>query len=317
MQALVAELGLGQHVRFVDEYVSLPALGRWLQAADVFVTPYPGAEQAVSGTLAYALGTGKALVSTPYAYALELLAEGRGRLAPFGDSAALGREIGRFLTDRAARDEARRRAYAYGRRMTWERVGAAYRELFAEVAADRAAERAGQRGDRPAGPPASRPGRARGPRPPTVRRPPGERRPLADGVRNRLLPIGPNRPRPDPWPEVVRTHLDELTGRYGIYQHARGRTPDPGQGYCTDDVARAAIVDSSMAARSAGRASPTRWRGASTSWSRPTFRPPAGCATSGTIDGNWLEDQGSADAHARGVQALGMIVGEGIPGTIA
>jgi glycosyltransferase involved in cell wall biosynthesis len=143
LQSLVAELGLGQHVRFVDEYVSLPALGRWLQAADVFVTPYPGAEQAVSGTLAYALGTGKALVSTPYAYALELLAEGRGRLAQFGDSAALGREIGRFLTDRVARDEARRRAYAYGRRMTWERVGAAYRELFAEVAAERASERAG------------------------------------------------------------------------------------------------------------------------------------------------------------------------------
>ncbi len=136
LEALVRALGLGRQVLFVDAYVDLPTLGRWLQAADVFVTPYPGAEQAVSGTLAYALGTGKALVSTPYAYARELLAEGRGRLVPFGDSAALGAEIGRFLTDHAAREDARRRAYAYGRAMTWRSVGAGYRRLFAEARAE-------------------------------------------------------------------------------------------------------------------------------------------------------------------------------------
>jgi glycosyltransferase involved in cell wall biosynthesis len=133
LQVLAAELGLGDHVRFVDSYVDLPTLGRWLQASDVFVTPYPGAEQVVSGTLAYALGTGKALVSTPYAYAQELLADGRGRLVPFGDSAALGREIGRFLLDRPARDAARRLAYRHGRQMTWPVVGAAYRRLFCDV----------------------------------------------------------------------------------------------------------------------------------------------------------------------------------------
>jgi glycosyltransferase involved in cell wall biosynthesis len=99
-----------------------------------FVTPYPGAEQVVSGTLAYALGTGKALVSTPYAYARELLADGRGRLVPFGDSAALGREISRFLLDRPARDAARRLAYRYGRRMTWSVVGATYKRLFSDAA---------------------------------------------------------------------------------------------------------------------------------------------------------------------------------------
>jgi len=136
LQGLVADLGLEQHVKFVDAFVDLPTLGQWLQAADVFVTPYPGAEQAVSGTLAYALGTGKALVSTPYAYAEELLADGRGRLVPFGDSKALGSEIGDLLTDPAARNEARRLAYAYGRRMTWRRVAAEYRELFARVATE-------------------------------------------------------------------------------------------------------------------------------------------------------------------------------------
>jgi glycosyltransferase involved in cell wall biosynthesis len=143
LKALVGELRLEEHVRFVDAYVDLPTLGRWMQAADVFVTPYPGAEQAVSGTLAYALGTGKALVSTPYAYAEELLADGRGRLVPFGDSKALGAEIGDFLTDGPRRDEARRRAYAYGRRMTWQTVGRQYLGLFARVAAD--ATGAGQR----------------------------------------------------------------------------------------------------------------------------------------------------------------------------
>ncbi len=137
LQALVTDLGLDEHVRFVDSYVDLPTLGRWLQAADVFVTPYPGAEQVVSGTLAYALGTGKALVSTPYAYARELLADGRGRLVPFGDSAALGREIRHFLLDRPARDAARRLAYRYGRQMTWQVVGATYRHLFSDLASRR------------------------------------------------------------------------------------------------------------------------------------------------------------------------------------
>jgi glycosyltransferase involved in cell wall biosynthesis len=134
LKSLVGELGLEEHVQFVDAFVDLPTLGRWMQAADVFVTPYPGAEQAVSGTLAYALGTGKALVSTPYAYAEELLADGRGRLVPFGDSKALGAQIGDFLADGPGRDEARRRAYAYGRQMTWQTVGRQYRDLFARVA---------------------------------------------------------------------------------------------------------------------------------------------------------------------------------------
>ncbi len=134
LQELVRELDLCEHVRFINEYVDLPTLGRWLQAADVFVTPYPGAEQAASGTLAYALGTGKALVSTPYAYARELLADGRGEVVPFGDSDALGGAIASYLTDGPKRDRARRRAYIHGRAMTWDHVGATYRQIFSEVA---------------------------------------------------------------------------------------------------------------------------------------------------------------------------------------
>jgi polysaccharide biosynthesis protein PslF len=78
--AQVQRLGMGSHVRFVDRFVGRVELTRWLEAADVFVTPYPKLDQIVSGTLSYAMGAGRAIVSTPYTYATELLADGRGRL---------------------------------------------------------------------------------------------------------------------------------------------------------------------------------------------------------------------------------------------
>ena len=80
---------LPDHVRFVGRYVDSTELGMWLTAADIFVTPYPNLEQIVSGTLSYAMGAGKAIVSTPYAYAAERLANGRGRLVAAGSTEAL------------------------------------------------------------------------------------------------------------------------------------------------------------------------------------------------------------------------------------
>ncbi|MGO9179992.1 MAG: glycosyltransferase family 4 protein, partial [Candidatus Limnocylindrales bacterium] len=93
------ELGVGDHVRFVDRFVTQAELGRWLQAADVFVTPYPNLEQIVSGTLSYAVGAGKAVVSTPYEYAVELLAEGRGTLVPPSAPSALAAALVELLVD--------------------------------------------------------------------------------------------------------------------------------------------------------------------------------------------------------------------------
>lgn len=131
--AIVEELGLGQHVRFVDAYLTEAELTDYLLAADVYVTPYLGADQIVSGTLAYALGLGKAIVSTPYLYARELLADGRGLLVEFRDPRSLERAINRILDSPRVRRQLQQRAMALGVTMTWPRVGARYANLFREV----------------------------------------------------------------------------------------------------------------------------------------------------------------------------------------
>jgi len=89
LEARALELGVADHMLFVDRFVSPRELGTWLGAADIFVTPYPNLDQIVSGTLSYAMGAGKAIVSTPYAYASELLADGRGRLVEPSSHTAL------------------------------------------------------------------------------------------------------------------------------------------------------------------------------------------------------------------------------------
>ena len=135
-QRLVAQvnrLGLGGHVRFVDRFVGRVELTRWLEAADVFVTPYPKLDQIVSGTLSYAMGAGRAIVSTPYTYATELLADGRGMIVPSGSAPALANALNEVLGDRALRSALGRRAYDYSRRMVWSAVGTEYRRIFERV----------------------------------------------------------------------------------------------------------------------------------------------------------------------------------------
>jgi glycosyltransferase involved in cell wall biosynthesis len=144
----VARLGLGRHVRFVDRFVGRVELTRWLEAADVFVTPYPDLEKTVSGTLSYAMGAGRAVVSTPYAYATELLADGRGVLAAPGSPVAWADALVRLLEDDAHRAVIGRRAHEQTRPMVWSSVGAEYRRLFARVAA---APRVGSRAAPPLG----------------------------------------------------------------------------------------------------------------------------------------------------------------------
>ncbi len=129
----VARLGLSRHVRFVDRFVGRVELTRWLEAADVFVTPYPNLDQIVSGTLSYAMGAGRAVVSTPYAYASELLDDGRGLLVPPGSPAAWADALIGLLENDARRDAIGRRAHEHTRPMVWSSVGSAYRDLFRRV----------------------------------------------------------------------------------------------------------------------------------------------------------------------------------------
>jgi glycosyltransferase involved in cell wall biosynthesis len=128
--ARVHELGVEDHVVFLDRFVDQATLLEFISMCDVYVTPYLNEAQMTSGTLAYSYGLGKPVVSTPYWHARELLADGRGVLVPFGDAAATGHEIAELLTDDARRQAMCRRAYAVSRTMIWARAAERYVAVF-------------------------------------------------------------------------------------------------------------------------------------------------------------------------------------------
>jgi glycosyltransferase involved in cell wall biosynthesis len=135
-QGLVAKvkaLGMGKHVQFIDRFVGRVELTRWLEAADIFVTPYPDLDQTVSGTLSYAMSAGRAIVSSPTAYATELLADGRGSLVAPASATALADAVNALLADDERRAAMGRRAYDHSRPMVWTEVAAAYGRVFERV----------------------------------------------------------------------------------------------------------------------------------------------------------------------------------------
>jgi glycosyltransferase involved in cell wall biosynthesis len=122
--------GVEDHVVFLDQFVDQKTLLDFISMCDVYVTPYLNEAQMTSGTLAYSFGLGKAVVSTPYWHARELLADGRGILVPFGDATAIGSEIAKLLKNDALRQAMRKRAYSSSRSMTWERTADRYMFVF-------------------------------------------------------------------------------------------------------------------------------------------------------------------------------------------
>lgn len=140
LERLVEQLDLKDHVTFHNRFVPLDELCRYIGAADLYVTPYLNPAQIASGTLAYACGAGKAVLSTPYWYAEEMLAEDRGILFPFGDSETLAERIDFLLRTPTERDAMRKRAYLYGRKMVWSEVGRQYLKLGEQVVARRREE---------------------------------------------------------------------------------------------------------------------------------------------------------------------------------
>ena len=202
LQQLVRKLDIGEHVIFQNRFVELKELCEFLGIADIYVTPYLEEAQITSGTLAYAMGTGKAIISTPYWYATEMLAEGRGRIIPFHNPDAMAEQIIDLLDNDVDRDAMRKKAYTFSREAVWKEVSRKYLQVFSEV----------------------RQNRTRNPRP---------RHSYIENIKaitNFELP------------EIKLDHLKAFTDDTGILQHANYTIPDRTHGYCTDDNARALLV---------------------------------------------------------------------------
>jgi glycosyltransferase involved in cell wall biosynthesis len=137
LQQLAIELGVSSHVIFNNRFVSAEELVEHVGAADIYITPYRQEAQIVSGTLAIALGAGKAIISTPYWHAQELLADGRGILVPFDDPASIAAATNRLLDNDAERHTMRKRAYLHSRGTTWQRTAQAYMGSFQRARTER------------------------------------------------------------------------------------------------------------------------------------------------------------------------------------
>lgn len=131
--AAARQAGVTDHVKFVNEYLTQRQIVDYLLATDVYVTPYLDPNQITSGTLAYALGAGKAIVSTPYLHAREVLEDGRGILVPFRDADAIATAVNGLLADPVAKKRYEERAYDYGKEMAWPAIGRRVLALMRDV----------------------------------------------------------------------------------------------------------------------------------------------------------------------------------------
>ena len=202
LQQIVRKLDLGEHVMFQNRFVELKELCEFLSIADIYVTPYLEEAQITSGTLAYAMGAGKAVISTPYWYAIEMLAEERGRIVPFRNPDAIAEQIIDLFDNDVERHAMRKKAYTFSRDAVWKEVSRKYLQVFSEA----------------------RQNRTNNPRP---------RHSYVENIKAITH---------FELPEIKLDHLKTLTDDTGILQHATYTIPDRSHGYCTDDNARAMLV---------------------------------------------------------------------------
>ncbi|AMG74876.1 glycosyltransferase family 4 protein [Sphingopyxis granuli] len=269
LTARVRELGLDDHVAFINRFVDRPELLDHIAMCDVYATPYLAAAQMTSGTLAYSHGLGRPVVSTPYWHAAELLADGSGVLIPFDNPAGFGPAISDLLGNDTERLAMGRKAYAASRPMIWANSARRYAASFRKACRERRLASGGQAGM---------------PEPGPVR--------LRTNVQPDLPPISLD-------------HLAAMSDDTGIFQHAVHAIADRSHGYCIDDNARALLLCCGLAG---GPDAPLARRLSSTfaafiqhGWNpgNRRFRNFMG------FDRRWLEDAGSEDSHGRTLWALG------------
>ena len=273
LQAIARESNIESHVIFDNRFVELKELTEFIGAADLYITPYLDEAQITSGTLAYAFGAGKAVVSTPYWHAAELLRDQRGALVPFADPGAIAREVSGLLRDETRRNAMSGNAYKLGRAMVWSNTAELYMRSF-ELARQQ--------------------------------RIPAPRQSVTASVRT----ASARTPRPHESPELNLDHLSRMTDSTGIFQHASFTAPNLAEGYCTDDNARALILAVLL---SQLEETPKRVRAFATTYAaflEHAFDPKtARFHNFLSADRRWLDERGSEDSHGRAIWALGTAVG--------
>jgi glycosyltransferase involved in cell wall biosynthesis len=275
--ALAKEMGVESQVIFHNRFVAPEEMVEFIGAADIYITPYRHEEQVVSGTLAYALGAGKAIISTPYWHAIELLDDRRGALVPFQNPDAIAQKTIELLDVPALRHAMRKRAYLFAREMVWKRVAQGYMESFSRVRSDRTET-------------------------PRVQ------------FSARALPKLLNR-----MTTLKLDHLHRLTDDTGMLQHAIFTVPNLGEGYTTDDNARALVFTvllEQMDKKERGETErATESRSPDSSCRYLSFLEHAFNAGKGRFrnflgyDRRWNEAEGSEDSHGRALWGLGTVLG--------
>jgi glycosyltransferase involved in cell wall biosynthesis len=277
LQALAKEVGVEANVIFHNRFVSPEEMVEFIGAADIYITPYRHEAQVVSGTLAYALGAGKAIISTPYWHAIELLDDRRGALVPFQNPGAIAQKTVELLDTPAIRHAMRKRGYLFAREMIWKRVAQGYMESFARVRSDRMIS-------------------------PRVQS-------SARSTDNSLSQV----------PELKLNHLNRLTDDTGMFQHSIFTIPKYGEGYTTDDNARALIFTVCLAqtmstevgnGESAALVVPIDLSARYLSFLEHAFNPANGrFKNTLAFERRWDETEGSEDCHGRALWGLGTVLG--------